>query len=256
MTRHLRNAKSRLPGPTTKPLKLIRYTSDMKAWKLQPWQLFGLALAGLSFASVSFITLGALKNILNGGGFGDWYLLWNLFLAWIPLVLAFFMDRRLRHGSWADWPAIGLSLAWLLFLPNSFYIVSDLIHLEDMPRSDVLFDSLMFSSAVIAGLALGFTSLALVQAQLRRRLSAARTVLAVTGTLLLCSFAIYLGRDLRWNSWDVLVSPAGILFDISERALNPFAYPQAFTVTLSFFAFLSSLYWAIWMMTRAVKRAS
>ena len=254
MIQGTKSDKSKLPDPAV-PLQLIRYTGAMKAWKLQPWQLFGLALAVLSLTSVGFITLGAIKNFLDGSGFGDWYLLWNLFLAWIPLVLAFLMDQRLRHGSWADWPVIGLSLAWLLFLPNSFYIVSDLIHLEDMPRSDVLFDSLMFSSAVITGLAVGFTSLVIVQAQLRRRLSAAYTALGVTITLLLCSFAIYLGRDLRWNSWDVLVSPAGILFDISERVLNPFAYPQAFTVTLSFFAFLSSLYWAIWMMVRAVKRA-
>lgn len=223
----------------------------MMSWRPNATQTYGLALMGLSLVSTGFIAVGALQT----GGFGDWYLLWNLFLAWIPLLLAYYLVRHLHKGSWGDWPAIGLSLAWLLFLPNTFYIISDLIHLEDTPRTNVLYDSLMFSSVVITGIILGFTSLYMVQAQLRRRLSAMQTGAAVTGLLLLCSFAIYLGRDLRWNSWDVLVNPAGILFDVTERVVDPLAHPQAFTVTVMFFVFLASFYWSTWIMVRAIRKA-
>ena len=60
--------------------------------------------------------------------------------------------------------------------------------------------------------------------------------------LLLSSFAMYLGRDLRWNSWDVLLNPAGIIFDVSERVIDPLDHPEAFTTTLMFFIFLAGLY--------------
>lgn len=227
------------------------YTRTMRINQLRPGQLYVGTLAGLSLVSIGYFTVG----VLRGGSFGDWYLLWNLFLAWIPLLLAYALVRIVRRQSWSTWPAIGLTLAWLLFLPNSFYIVSDLIHLQDMPRTYILFDSLMFSMFIITGLLLGYGSLYMVQAELRRRLTLLQTAAVVSILLFLCSFAIYLGRDLRWNSWDVLVSPAGILFDISERLLDPLAHPQAFTVTLMFFVFLSSLYWAFFTTLRALHLA-
>ncbi len=218
---------------------------------MSPVQLCAGSLVGLSLVCVGFLTIGALKS----DAFGDWYLLWNLFLAWIPLVLAYFLVRNVTKSTWGSWPAIGLSLAWLVFLPNSFYIVSDLIHLEDMPRTDVLFDSVMFSMFIITGLVLGYTSLYMVHRQLWRRLGGLRSGMFISALLFLCSFAIYLGRDLRWNSWDILVNPAGILFDVSERLIDPLAHPQAFTVTAMFFVFLSSLYWAAWGAMQAVGSA-
>ncbi len=217
--------------------------------QLTAGQLYLSALLGLSLVCVGFFTVGVWRS----DSFGDWYLLWNLLLAWIPLLLAYFLVRTVRRGSWSSWPAIGLSLAWLLFLPNSFYIVSDLIHLEDMARTDVLFDSVMFSMFIITGLILGYTSLSMVQRQLRLRMGAAKTGFFVSALIFLCSFAIYLGRDLRWNSWDILVSPAGILFDVSERLIDPLSHPEAFTITATFFIFLSSLYWAVWLMVWAVE---
>lgn len=216
---------------------------------MAPVRLYTAALAGISLVSIGFLIVGALQS----DDFGDWYLLWNLSLAWVPLVLAYFLVRKVAKESWGSWPAIGLSLGWLLFLPNSFYIISDLIHLEDMPRSSVLFDSVMFSMFIVTGLVLGYTSLYMVHRQLRRRLGGLRTGSFISALLLLCSFAIYLGRDLRWNSWDVLVNPAGILFDVSERLIDPLAHPQAFSVTAMFFVLLSSLYWAAWAAMASVR---
>lgn len=215
-----------------------------------PFRAFVYALAGLSGLSLGFFAVEALRS----DNWGDWYLIWNLFLAWIPLALSYGLIRLLKQRLWSSWPAIGLSLAWLVFLPNSFYMVSDFIHLQDTPRTSVLFDSLMFTLFILNGLILGYTSLYLVQRELRKRLGRWQTVSFVAAVLLSCSFAIYLGRDLRWNSWDVLVNPAGILFDISERLIRPFAYPQAFGVTLMFFAFLGGLYWVIWNLVRAIQR--
>jgi uncharacterized membrane protein len=217
-----------------------------------PFWLFCKALLGLSTLSLVFFMVGAVQ----GHSFADWYLVWNLFLAWIPFVISYALVSLLRQKLWSSWQCIGLSLAWLLFLPNSFYLVSDFIHLQDMPRNSVLFDSLVFTLFIINGLILGFASLYLIQLQLQRRISQLQTAAFVAAVLLSCSFAIYLGRDLRWNSWDILVSPAGIIFDISERVIRPLAHPQAFSVTLMFFAFLAGLYWVVWTIIRAVRKAS
>lgn len=65
-------------------------------------------------------------------------------------------------------------------------------------------------------------------------------------TLLICSFAIYVGRDLRWNSWDILTNPGGLLFDVSDRLLHPAAYPQMLVTVIAFFALLASMYSLVW----------
>jgi len=203
---------------------------------------FVRAMLGLSALSIGLFGLG----VVRGNGWGDWYLIWNLFLAWLPLVFAYILTAQLRRKEWSSWTGIGLTLAWLLFVPNSFYIVSDLIHLHDMARQSVLFDSLTFTLFVLNGLLLGYASLYLIQQQMTKRGAGRRqTDLFAASTLLLCSFAIYLGRDLRWNSWDVLVNPAGLIFDISERLIDPLDHPDVFTTTAVFFVFLMGLYWVL-----------
>jgi uncharacterized membrane protein len=74
--------------------------------------------------------------------------------------------------------------------------------------------------------------------------------------LLLCSFAIYLGRYLRWNTWDILVNPAGILFDVSDRFINPAAYPRTFSTTACFFVLLGSAYVFVWSAVAAIRRSA
>lgn len=214
----------------------------------RPFRTYVAALLGLSGLSVLLMAIGAFR----GNGMQDSYLVWNLFLAWIPMILAYILVRQLRSKLWSSWPAIGLTLAWLLFLPNSFYIVSDYIHLEDMARASVLFDSLTFTLFILNGMILGYTSLYMVQSQLRLRVSRLQSEGFVAGLLLLCSFAIYLGRDLRWNSWDVLVNPAGLLFDVSERVIDPLGHPATFTTTGMFFLFLAGLYWVLVYLVRAI----
>lgn len=213
----------------------------MKQHGQSPFRTYVQTLGGLSLLSMLLLSLGSIR----GNGSIDSYLAWNLFLAWIPLVFAYILTLQLRQKAWSSWTGIALSIIWLLFLPNSFYMVSDYIHLQDIPRMNVLYDSLTFTLFILNGLILGYTSLYMVQTQLRKRVSTLQSEVFAAGMLLLCSFAIYLGRDLRWNSWDVLVNPAGIIFDISERVMYPFAHPAAFMTTFLFFIFLAGLYWIL-----------
>ncbi len=209
----------------------------------------GLALGASSLVSVGFWLVGAISN----GNTELWYLVWNLALAWVPLLLALWLERILNLRLWSSWLALLVTFLWLAFLPNSFYVISDFVHLTEIPRVDIVSDVVMFGSFAINGLMLGYLSLFLVHGELRKRLSARTSGLLVTGILLISSFAIYIGRDLRWNTWDVIFSPASLLFDISDRLLNPGAHPQVLSTTAAFFVLLSSLYIVIFYMVRVAR---
>ncbi len=183
-----------------------------------------------------------LVRMFSTGTSDYWFLAWNLLLAWIPLGFSCWLVLRLKTTAWLAWPNLLLTVLWLGFLPNAFYIVSDLIHVQATGDISILFDVVMMVSFIWNGFVLGYLSLYLVHRQLRRRLAPIQADGLVALALLLCSFAIYLGRYLRWNSWDVLVNPAGVIFDVSEPFINPASNPQAFTTTLMFFVLLGSIY--------------
>lgn len=209
----------------------------------------GLALAFSSLASVGLFVVGAISN--HSSTFA--YLNWNLFLAWVPLIFTLWLEKVLRGNLWSSWRALILTILWLGFLPNTFYMISDFIHVQDVQRVDLLYDVVMFSSFIFNGVILGFVSLFLVHKELLKRLSKRVSTLLVALILLACSFAIYLGRDLRWNTWDVLINPASVLFDVSDPVINPRAHPQTFSTTLSFFVLLGSLYTVTWHIARNLR---
>lgn len=203
-----------------------------------PRSQFVLSLIAATGVSVLLYLYGAWRN-------HSWhyaYLVWNLTLAWVPLLMALLLHVRLRHKLWSSWECIGLSLAWLLFLPNSFYLITDFIHLRDTTRVDVLYDALTFTSFIYTGVILGYASLYVVHRQLIRRLGRVRAWWWVQAVLVLCSGAIYIGRDLRWNSWDVITNPGGLLFDVADRVQHPAAYPQMLLIIVTVFVLLSVVY--------------
>jgi uncharacterized membrane protein len=202
--------------------------------------------------SMALFVAGAASN--HSLQFG--YLVWNLFLAWLPLVVVAVLLRTLHTQLWSGWWPLLLTLFWLLLLPNSFYMVSDFIHIQDVQRHNLLYDVVMFTSFIITAALVGFSSLYLVQAELRRRLGLRDSSLLAGIILFLCSFAIYLGRDLRWNSWDVFINPAGILFDVSDHLIHPFQHGDMFTTTFSFFVLLGSLYAVGWQLGEATRHES
>lgn len=193
-------------------------------------------------------------RVIGAQDFRYYFLFWNLALAWLPLGFALWLKRRLLMSRWLSAVNITLTLLWLVFLPNSFYILSDLIHLSNTGEVSVLFDAVLFSSFIFNGFTMGFMSLYAIHLLLIKRLRSewAHGIIAVV--ILLCSFAIYLGRSLRWNTWDILVTPIGLLFDVSERIINPIAHPQAFVTTSTFFLLIGTMYLVLWQIARALRR--
>lgn len=201
-----------------------------------------IALLISSCVSLGLFAYGALRN--ESTQFS--YLVWNLFLAWIPLLFAVRLTHVLRYKLWSTWEAMSLSALWLLFLPNSFYMISDFIHLQEVRRIDILYDTLMFTSFIYTGVVLGFSSLYLVHMQLRKRMPEGEAAAWVGLVLALCSGAIYIGRDLRWNSWDIMTNPGGLLFDVSDRIVHISTYPHMLLTVITFFILLSSMYLLLW----------
>jgi uncharacterized membrane protein len=211
-----------------------------------------LILGLLSLVSIGFYA----GRVIVSHSLSYWYLVWNLFLAWLPLLFALLLIKFLRYHPWSSWGGTALSLLWFLFLPNSFYIVSDFVHLGDIGQLDIQYDTVMFFIFALSGLLLGFVSLYLVHQQLLKRLSRATSHTLVAIILLVCSYAIYLGRDLRWNSWDAFLHPAGVIFSLSDPFINPSTHHDAFTTTITFFVLLGTLYIAGWQSTRIFRSTS
>lgn len=210
---------------------------------------FLLALALSGAVSLGLFAYGALRN----HSFIYSYLVWNLFLAFLPLVFAVRLSSILKHKRWSSWEGLAVSFLWLVFLPNSFYMISDFIHIQEVPRVDLLFDVVMFTSFIYNGVVLGFSSLYLMHMRLAERLRRREAGGLIALTLLLCSFAIYIGRDLRWNSWDIVTNPGGLLFDVSDRLTHPSAYPQMTVTVVTFFVLLLSMYVLLWRGIRLLR---
>jgi uncharacterized membrane protein len=187
-----------------------------------------LALLGASLISIGTLAV----RIDKTHSLHYVFLVWNLFLAWVPLIAAsyaFALARR-RVGV-----AVGvLMVVWLLFFPNAPYMLTDFIHLsEGSGSSTVWFDALMLSSFAWTALMLGFVSLFLIHAIIGRRAGARWGWAAVVCALGLASIGVYLGRFAHFNSWDAVTRPRHVLSVIGQETDSPFHDPKMFTALLA-----------------------
>lgn len=172
------------------------------------------------------------------------FLIWNLFLAWLPFWLSV-LFQHLENEKNNYLLMAGTAFCWLLFLPNAPYILTDLLHLRPRPPIPVWYDALLITSFAWTGLLLGLLSLYPFHRFLKKHLSERWTFLAVLAVLLLCSFGIFLGRFLRWNSWDVINHPKGIMRDLLELLQYPSAYFPELGIMPVLFLILTPFYFLI-----------
>ena len=168
------------------------------------------------------------------------FLIWNLFLAWIPFIIAYLTYTVSINRKWIYVVIPVAAFFWLIFFPNAPYILTDFQHLAGTWRGvPVWYDVMLLIWFAFTGLLLGMVSLFLMQEIIRRefgRWVGWAFVALVTG---LSSAGIYMGRFLRWNSWDILRNPAGLAIYTFERMLNPSLQAIGFTTLFAtFFLFL------------------
>jgi uncharacterized membrane protein len=177
------------------------------------WALIVLALVAASALCVATLEL----RIHRTGDPYYRFLVWNLFLAWLPLAFTIAAFARARRR--VDFLVVVLLLLWLLFFPNAPYVLTDFIHLGTEHRQ---FDALLLASFAFTALALGFASLLLVQLVVTRAAGAAIGWFVALSSLLAASVGIYLGRVLRLNSWDVVQRPGHLAEIVRGRLEDPF----------------------------------
>jgi uncharacterized membrane protein len=179
------------------------------------------ALAAASALSVAAL----LVEIGETGSSFYRFLVWNLFLAWIPLAAALACHALARARNYGL--AVGAGVIWLLFFPNAPYMLTDYVHIRDVRLTSPLWwDALMLSSFVWTGLMLGFVSLFLMQGVWSAHVGRFTSWLLAALALALGSFGVYLGRFVRLNSWDALLHPRSVAHIIATQVENPVHQPR------------------------------
>jgi len=193
----------------------------------------------LAGATIFSVIIWRVRTEFSGTGrYG--FLVWNLFLAWIPFIISYFAYTLTLNRKWIYTVIPIAAFFWLIFFPNAPYILTDFQHLAyssgDLP---VWYDVMMLIWFAFTGLLLGMVSLFLMQTIIRREFGrwVGWSFVAVVASL--TSAGVYMGRFLRWNSWDILHHPAVMATYTIQRAQNPSLQAIGFTgLFAAFFLFL------------------
>jgi len=186
-----------------------------------------------------------LLRIILWGKMSFVYILWNLFLALIPFVISLILLYLHKEGKLNKLIFIIGIIFWIIFLPNAPYLVTDLIHLGETKIVPIIYDTLLLFSSALLGVVLAFYSLSHIEEIVRKSLSKKKTILIMILIILLVSFGIYLGRFLRFNSWDIFVNHYALLKNIWEILSQMAGHAEVylFTIMYSFFLFFSYQAW-------------
>ncbi|WAL62548.1 DUF1361 domain-containing protein [Thermocoleostomius sinensis] len=184
----------------------------------------------------------AFSNVYSG------WILWNLFLAFIPLALSFWLYRQKTESRSLLW-WLGF-LVYAAFLPNAPYVLTDIIHLiRGTPYVSTWLIALVFLPIHAFAILLGFEAyvVALInQGYYLKQQGAKQFILpAELLTHVLCAIGIYMGRFRRFNSWDLVTDPDNVLITTLDDLTSK--WPLAVIVTT--FVILTVLYWLLKQIT-------
>jgi uncharacterized membrane protein len=163
-------------------------------------------------------------------------LIWNLFLAWIPFILAYVAHAISWRRTWLYLVILVITFLWLIFFPNAPYMLTDL---QDLARraseAPLWYDVIIVVWCSWTAMLLGVVSLYLMQDIVQRTFSRRVGWIFVFVISALSSFGIYIGRFARLNSWEILQSPTETALEILGIVIDPSMRLAAFTFLYAFF---------------------
>jgi len=185
---------------------------------------------------------------------GQWlfvWLCWNLFLAAVPYLLT---RTAIRRPAWIERNGYFLLLfvVWLIFLPNSFYIITDLFHLEDRKVVPLWFDLALIFSFAWNGILFGIVSVRQMERMLVCKWPQLREWQFVVPVMMLNALGVYIGRYLRYNSWDVIADPFQLGGDLTYLLVHPFRNRFDWSMILCYSVFMSLIYIVVKRMSKAL----
>jgi uncharacterized membrane protein len=137
------------------------------------------------------------------------YLIWNLFLAWVPYLISLYFIKKDTSTS----NFVLFFILWILFFPNAPYLVTDVLHIVSSLPALLWYDSLLLFFFGWIGLLLGMLSLLHVHQYIKMHMSQLFSEIMVLIICFVSSFGVYLGRFERWNSWDIVANPLHLIKD-------------------------------------------
>ncbi len=218
---------------------------------------FATAIVGLLLAASLLCVAMLAARIVYSHTAHYWFLAWNLVLAWVPFVFAGLAYRLSASRRGAAYLLIVVAaLVWLIFFPNAPYILTDFLHLGSM--GDIVpgwFDVLMLFWFAWTGLLLGVVSLFLMQDIVSRAFGTAAGWVFVVAAAMLGSIGIYLGRFLRWNSWDLLRRPGPLAGELYGSVTDPALQPRLLGFTVLFALLFLFIYVAVYIFAKLTRPA-
>jgi len=191
--------------------------------------------------SCGFSCLLLVGRVLITGYLTYIFLVWNLFLAFLPYAIT---EWLWTHNQVAKnkWKLMAAMIPWLLFIPNSFYILTDLFHLDTFHSAPKWFDLLLIFSFAWNGLLLGLTSVRKTELILEALSGRGFSLFIVFSVMWLNAFGIYIGRYLRFNSWDVITQPFSLFNEMFEILLHPVRNKMEWGMMVVYALFMTLLY--------------
>jgi uncharacterized membrane protein len=163
-------------------------------------------------------------------------LVWNLFLAWIPFMLAYFAHAISWRRIWLYLVIPFIAFLWLIFFPNAPYMLTDL---QDIARgisgAPLWYDVIILVWFSWTAMLLGVVSLYLMQDIIMRTFGRAAGWIFVFMVSGMSSLGIYIGRFVRLNSWDILQDPTETAMEILGLVISPSMRLGAFILLYTFF---------------------
>lgn len=197
------------------------------------------------------------------------YLLWNVFLAWLAWVLGLLLVRAAYATNTQKLTRWGLFFAWLFFLPNTFYLLTDMIHpvvgypsVAGFNGSDfsslsngvmIVFDVSLVGLGVWVGWFLGIKSLMSVHHFIVSKVGKFRATVSTELIIVASAFAVYLGRSPRLNSWDLLLRPLTVLRTVLDPIFRPIDNVDAYALTSLFVILINVIFWSVYSASSNVK---
>lgn len=172
------------------------------------------------------------------------FLLWNLFLAWIPYASTSYILKNIQTISKTKkWTMVVLSI---FFLPNAVFLITDLIHLKPRMYIPIWYDAFLLFNFSILGLIYNTITLINLEKLISPYLKQ-KNIWIFMGILILASgYGVYLERVLRWNSWDIILSPFQIISDTIVLIIHPLKNISAWIMTFAF----GSIQYIFWNLFR------
>jgi uncharacterized membrane protein len=213
----------------------------MNEFKLMLRRGNAIPVLALLLASVAAVFLVGLRVWWTGNWRYLW-LVWNLYLAWLPLLFAMAASRR--YKTVGGWGVYAMGALWLLFFPNAPYVFTDFVHLNNWPGSRYLVDLCLVLLFGFTAFVLGFLSLYLMQSLVAGRFGRVAGWCFIAAVAALSGVGVFFGRVLRFNSWDVVAHPLWVTHGIKYWAGHPLAHPGqyvGFPLLFATFLFLAYL---------------